>query len=72
MELRLPDISGIEAMTAIRTKHPKARVIVLTTYLGDVQAGRALKAGAYAFLLKASLRTPSAPSTKATNVCHPK
>jgi DNA-binding NarL/FixJ family response regulator len=57
MDLRLPDMNGIEAITSIRQSHPEARVIVLTTYLGDVQAGRALIAGAHAFLLKATLRT---------------
>ena len=57
MDLRLPDMNGIEAIIKIRENIPKARVIVLTTYLGDVQAGRALKAGAHAFLLKATLRT---------------
>jgi DNA-binding NarL/FixJ family response regulator len=57
MDLRLPDMNGIEAITHIRAEFPEARIIVLTTYLGDVQAGRALKAGAQAFLLKATLRT---------------
>jgi DNA-binding NarL/FixJ family response regulator len=57
MDLRLPDMNGIEAIVAIRQSFPHARVIVLTTYLGDVQAGRALMAGAQAFLLKATLRT---------------
>ena len=57
MDLRLPDMNGIEAITSIRQSHPEARVIVLTTYLGDVQAGRARIAGAHAFLLKATLRT---------------
>jgi len=57
MDLRLPDMNGIEAITRIRSEFPEARIIVLTTYLGDVQAGRALKAGAQAFLLKATLRT---------------
>jgi DNA-binding NarL/FixJ family response regulator len=57
MDLRLPDMNGIEAIIAIRQSFPHARVIVLTTYLGDVQAGRALMAGAQAFLLKATLRT---------------
>ena len=57
MDLRLPDMNGIAAISAIREHSPSARVIVLTTYLGDVQADRALKAGAYAFLLKATLRT---------------
>src|ERR1700712_1663654 len=57
MDLRLPDMNGIEAISKIRADFPEARVIVLTTYLGDVQVSRALKAGAFAFLLKASLRT---------------
>jgi DNA-binding NarL/FixJ family response regulator len=57
MDLRLPDMNGIEAISRIRLDFPNARVIVLTTYLGDVQVARALKAGAYAFLLKATLRT---------------
>jgi DNA-binding NarL/FixJ family response regulator len=57
MDLRLPDMNGIEAITRIRAEFPEARIIVLTTYLGDVQAGRALKAGAQAFLIKATVRT---------------
>ena len=57
MDLRLPDMNGIAAISAIREHSPDARIIVLTTYLGDVQAERALKAGARAFLLKAALRT---------------
>lgn len=57
MDLRLPDINGVEAIVQIRKTAPNARIIILTTYLGDVQAGRALKAGARAFLLKATLRT---------------
>src|SRR6266481_2731728 len=57
MDLRLPDMSGIDAIVQIRGSYPNARIIVLTTYLGDVQASRALKAGAHAFLLKAGLRT---------------
>jgi DNA-binding NarL/FixJ family response regulator len=57
MDLRLPDMNGIAAIALIREYSPHARIIVLTTYLGDVQAERALKAGAYAFLLKATLGT---------------
>jgi DNA-binding NarL/FixJ family response regulator len=57
MDLRLPDMNGIAAISVIREHSPNARIIVLTTYLGDVQADRALKAGAHAFLLKATLRT---------------
>jgi DNA-binding NarL/FixJ family response regulator len=57
MDLRLPDMNGITAIASIREHIADARIIVLTTYLGDVQADRALKAGARAFLLKATLRT---------------
>jgi DNA-binding NarL/FixJ family response regulator len=57
VDLRLPDISGIEVMRAIRGEFPSARFIVLTTYSGDVQALDALKAGASGYLLKSMLRT---------------
>jgi DNA-binding NarL/FixJ family response regulator len=56
MDLRLPDISGNEAIEEIRSTFPNARIIVLTTYQGDVQAIRAFKAGARAYILKSSLR----------------
>lgn len=56
IDLKLPDIQGIDIIQKLRVRHPGARFIVLTTYLGDVQARRALKAGASGFLLKASLR----------------
>jgi DNA-binding NarL/FixJ family response regulator len=56
MDLRLPDMHGIDAIRSIRDTDPHARIIVLTTYLGDVQAVRALRAGALGYLLKASLR----------------
>jgi DNA-binding NarL/FixJ family response regulator len=52
MDLQIPRMSGIDAMIAIREETPKARIIVLTTYTGDVPAQRALKAGASAYLLK--------------------
>ena len=52
MDLRLPDISGIEAIIAIRTVSPDARIVVLTTFEGDVEIERALKAGASGYLLK--------------------
>jgi len=57
MDLQMPGMSGLEAITAIRAEHPHARIVVLTTYDGDVQAVRALKAGAMGYLLKSSLRT---------------
>ena len=56
MDLQMPDMDGIEAMIAIRDEFPEARIIVLTTYKGDVQILRALKAGARAYLLKGLLR----------------
>jgi len=52
MDLRLPDLSGIDAMIAIRTEFPDARVIMLTTFEGDVEVQRALQAGARGYLLK--------------------
>ena len=57
MDLRLPRTSGIEAITAIRNEFPTARIIVLTTYAGDVQALRAFRSGASGYLLKTMLRT---------------
>jgi DNA-binding NarL/FixJ family response regulator len=56
MDLRMPDMNGIEAITAIRSEFPAARIVVLTTYAGDVQALEALKAGASGYLLKNMLR----------------
>ena len=56
MDLRMPDMSGIEAITAIRSEFPDARIVVLTTYAGDAQAAAALKAGAVGYLLKNLVR----------------
>ena len=55
MDLQMPEMNGLDAMLAIRGEFPEARIIVLTTYTGDVQARRALQAGARAYLLKNSL-----------------
>jgi DNA-binding NarL/FixJ family response regulator len=52
MDLRLPDLSGIDAMIAIRTEFPEARIIMLTTFEGDVEIQRALEAGARGYLSK--------------------
>jgi len=52
MDLRLPDKSGIDTMIAIRMEFPEARIIMLTTFEGDVEIQRALEAGARAYLLK--------------------
>jgi DNA-binding NarL/FixJ family response regulator len=56
MDLQMPEMNGLDALTAIRAEFPDARIIVLTTYRGDVQIMRALKAGAFAYLLKSLLR----------------
>jgi len=56
IDLQMPDMNGIEAMGTIRNEFPDARFIVLTTYAGDVQIARALKAGARGYLLKSLLR----------------
>jgi DNA-binding NarL/FixJ family response regulator len=56
MDLQMPEMSGIDALSAIRGEFPEARIIVLTTYTGDIQVMRAMKAGARAYLLKGLLR----------------
>jgi DNA-binding NarL/FixJ family response regulator len=55
MDLQMPEMGGVDAMIAIRGEFPEARIIVLTTYVGDAQVLRALKAGARGYLLKNSL-----------------
>jgi DNA-binding NarL/FixJ family response regulator len=56
MDLQMPEMNGMDAMIAICAEFPAARIIVLTTYAGDVQALRALKAGARAYVLKSLVR----------------
>tara|TARA_R110000824_G_scaffold401145_3_gene610912 strand:- start:5932 stop:6534 length:603 start_codon:yes stop_codon:yes gene_type:complete len=56
MDLQMPAINGINAIKAIRTLSPKAKIAILTTYRGDVRALHAIKAGAMAYLLKSTLR----------------
>jgi DNA-binding NarL/FixJ family response regulator len=55
MDLQMPEMNGLDALIAIRNESPEARIIVLTTYAGDAQILRALKAGAQAYLLKNTL-----------------
>jgi DNA-binding NarL/FixJ family response regulator len=55
MDLQMPEIGGLDAISAIRGEFPDARIIVLTTYSGDAQAFRALQAGARGYLLKNAL-----------------
>jgi len=56
MDLQMPEMNGVDAILAIRGEFPDARIIVLTTYSGDVQAVRAIKAGALGYLLKSMIR----------------
>lgn len=56
MDLQMPGVDGLAAIKAIRAEDPSARIVVLTTYSGDAQALRALRAGAAGYLLKSSLR----------------
>ena len=57
MDLQMPEMNGLDALIAIRTEFPEARIIVLTTYEGDVQILRAIKAGAQGYLLKNTLHS---------------
>ena len=70
MDLQLPDMSGIEAMIAIRQEYPEARIIVLTTYAGDVQVVRALKAGARGYLLKADVNEELLDTIRSVHAGH--
>lgn len=70
MDLRLPDMHGIEAIRIICSEYPHARIIVLTTYLGDVQVLRALKAGAMGYLMKATLRRDLLDTIRAVHSGH--
>lgn len=67
MDLQMPVMNGTDAILAIRKEFPDARVIVLTTYSGDVQAVRALKAGASAYLLKNTLRKDLADTIRSVH-----
>jgi len=67
MDLRLPDMSGIDALIAIRLASPAARVVMLTTFEGDVEIHRSLKAGAHGYLLKS---TPPGELVRAIRLVH--
>jgi DNA-binding NarL/FixJ family response regulator len=56
MDLQMPVLNGVEAIIGIRSEFPNARIIVLTTYAGDIQVLRALKAGARGYILKGHVR----------------
>jgi DNA-binding NarL/FixJ family response regulator len=67
MDLQMPDMNGIEAIIGIRSEFPEARVIVLTTYTGDVQVVRALRAGARGYLLKGNVHTDLVETIRAVH-----
>jgi len=70
LDLQMPEISGIDAILTIRSSYPDARIIVLTTYTGDAQVLRALKAGAQAYLLKSALRRELLETIRAVHAGH--
>jgi DNA-binding NarL/FixJ family response regulator len=67
MDVQMPDMSGIDALIAIREEAPKAKIIVLTTYGGDALAMRAMKAGAHAYVLKGLVRKDLLETIRAVN-----
>jgi DNA-binding NarL/FixJ family response regulator len=70
MDLRMPEMNGLEATLAIRKEFPRARIVILTTYSGDVQASRALEAGAVGYLLKLMLRTELIDTIRCVHAGH--
>src|SRR5215831_19283778 len=68
MDLQMPGLNGIDAITTIRREYPQARIIVLTTYEGDVLARRALKAGATGYILKDMIRTELLEAIRAVHL----
>jgi DNA-binding NarL/FixJ family response regulator len=70
MDLQMPEMSGIEAIIAIRSNFPNARIIVLTTYPGDVHVLRALKAGARGYLLKGHVNRDLLEAIRAVHAGH--
>lgn len=70
LDVQMPEMGGIEALSAIRAEYPSARVIVLTTYAGDALAQTALKAGAQAYVLKGMMRKELLETIRAVHLGH--
>jgi two-component system, NarL family, response regulator len=68
MDLQMPDLNGIDTIAIIRQQHPEARIIVLTTYEGDILARRALKAGATGYILKDMIRAELLKAIRAVHL----
>jgi DNA-binding NarL/FixJ family response regulator len=68
LDLQMPEMNGIDALIAIRGEFPEARIIVLTTYAGDVLCKRAMKAGAQAYILKGNVRKDLLDTIRAVRV----
>lgn len=70
MDLQMPQMSGIDALSAIRSEFPDARIILLTSYAGDVQISRAIRSGARGYLLKDMLRKELLETIRAVHAGH--
>jgi DNA-binding NarL/FixJ family response regulator len=70
MDLQMPELNGVDAIIAIRGEFPDARIIVLSTYSGDVHVARALKAGARAYLLKTNVNKELLTTIRAVHAGH--
>ena len=70
MDLQMPDMDGISATSEILQEFPKARIVILTTYPGDVNASRALRVGARGYLLKAMLKTELITTIRSVHAGH--
>ena len=68
MDLQMPEMNGLDALMAIRDEAPEARIVVLTTYTGDAQVLRAIKAGARGYLLKSALHRELLETIRAVHV----
>ncbi len=68
MDIRMPKVNGIDAVTAIRAEYPRARIVILTSAAGDIQVLRAFKAGAVGYLLKSLLRTELIDTIRAVHM----
>jgi len=70
MDLQMPNVNGTEAISRIRSEFPDAKILVLSTYAGDVQVLRAIKAGARGYLLKGNVRTELLDAIRSLHAGH--